>query len=79
MQTSLSIVGDPSLSRGDIRIDCSAGWIEHGTSLYLDALRSELGLDRPRFLTHRVPVRARGLFDLAAPESRGGLIRNTHR
>lgn len=45
MQTSLSIAGDPALSRGDIRIDCSAGWIEHGTSLYLDALRSELGLE----------------------------------
>jgi hypothetical protein len=25
----------------------SAGWIEHGTSLYLDALRSELGLSEP--------------------------------
>ena len=42
--TTLALSGDASLSRGDIRIDCSAGWIEHGTSLYLDALRSELGL-----------------------------------
>ena len=44
LRTSLKIDGDSSLARGDIRIDCSAGWIEHGTSLYLDALRSELGL-----------------------------------
>ena len=45
LETSLTIAGDASLSRGDIRIDCSAGWIEHGTSLYLDALRTELGLE----------------------------------
>lgn len=45
LQTSLSIAGDPTLARGDIRIDCSAGWIEHGTSLYLEALRTELGLE----------------------------------
>lgn len=44
LRTSLLIEGDASLARGEIRIDCSAGWIEHGTSLYLDALRSELGL-----------------------------------
>ena len=47
LETTLTIVGDPSLPRGDMRIDCSAGWIEHGTSLYLDALRSELGLSEP--------------------------------
>lgn len=41
---SLSIMADPAADRGSIRIDCSPGWIEHGTSLYLDALRSGLGL-----------------------------------
>lgn len=44
LDTALTLTGDASLSRGDMRIDCSVGWIEHGTSLYLDALRSELGL-----------------------------------
>jgi flagellar assembly protein FliH len=44
LRTNLEIKGDSSLARGDVRIDCSAGWIEHGTSLYLDALRCELGL-----------------------------------
>lgn len=48
LDTNLTIVGDPSLARGDIRIDCSAGWIEHGTSLYLDALRLELGQTEAR-------------------------------
>ncbi|WP_219893766.1 flagellar assembly protein FliH [Aquisediminimonas profunda] len=47
LETNLTIVGDPSLPRGDLRIDCSAGWIEHGTSLYLEALRSELCLSEP--------------------------------
>lgn len=44
MRSNLTVEGDPSLPRGDVRIDCSAGWIEHGTSLYLEGLRSELGL-----------------------------------
>lgn len=44
LDTTLTLAGDASLSRGDVRIDCSAGWIEHGTSLYLEALRTELGL-----------------------------------
>lgn len=44
LRSGLTLAGDASLARGDIRIDCSAGWIEHGTTLYLDALRSELGL-----------------------------------
>ena len=43
---TLAINEDPSLDRGSLRIDCSTGWIEHGTPLYLDALRTELGLPR---------------------------------
>jgi flagellar assembly protein FliH len=39
----LTICPDATLARGDLRIDCSAGWIEHGSSIFLDALRSELG------------------------------------
>ena len=52
LRTSLLIEGDASLARGEIRIDCSAGWIEHGTSLYLDALRSGRALQRPQFNIH---------------------------
>jgi hypothetical protein len=34
-----------------------------------------LGLDRPRFLTHPVPVRSRGIFEITAPKGRAGLPR----
>jgi flagellar assembly protein FliH len=41
---SLTLMADPDAERGSIRIDCSTGWIEHGTALYLDELRTKLGL-----------------------------------
>ena len=41
---SIALMPDPNAERGSIRIDCSAGWIEHGNALYLDQLRIELGL-----------------------------------
>ena len=41
---AIPLMADPKADRGSIRIDCSAGWIEHGTALYLDQLRIELGL-----------------------------------
>lgn len=41
---AIPLMADPKAERGSIRIDCSAGWIEHGTSLYLDQLRIELGV-----------------------------------
>jgi flagellar assembly protein FliH len=40
----LALVADADAARGSIRIDCSAGWIESGTALYLEALRVNLGL-----------------------------------
>jgi flagellar assembly protein FliH len=43
--TALHLMADPAAQRGSIRIDCSAGWIEHGRSIYLDALRSALALE----------------------------------
>lgn len=42
----LDLMPDPEAQRGSIRIDCSAGWIEAGTALYLDTLRGELGITR---------------------------------
>jgi flagellar assembly protein FliH len=41
----LSVIVDPAAERGTIRIDCSAGWVEHGRSNYLDALRVALSLE----------------------------------
>jgi len=37
---------DQSLERGSLRIDCSAGWVEDGRSIHLEALRAELGITR---------------------------------
>jgi flagellar assembly protein FliH len=42
--TVIPLKADPAAERGSIRIDCSAGWIEHGTALYLDQLRIDLGV-----------------------------------
>ena len=41
----LPLMADPAVERGSIRIDCSAGWVEHGRSNYLDALRVALSLE----------------------------------
>jgi flagellar assembly protein FliH len=43
-ELNLVLMADPHAARGSIRIDCSAGWIEDGTAIHLDALRTELGL-----------------------------------
>ncbi len=39
----LDIKEDPALSPGSLRIECSAGWIEGGKSLYLEELKNMLG------------------------------------
>lgn len=40
---ALPIEADPSMTRGTIRIETSAGWIEHGRAVYLGELRAALG------------------------------------
>lgn len=42
---ALPAMADPAAQRGSIRIECSAGWVEHGRSNYLDALRVALSLE----------------------------------
>jgi flagellar assembly protein FliH len=44
----VALVADADMARGDVRIDCSQGWIEHGTSVFLDRLRSALGITATR-------------------------------
>jgi flagellar assembly protein FliH len=44
---SLTLMADASAERGSIRIDCSAGWIEDGLALHLDALRAVLTQKEP--------------------------------
>lgn len=41
----LPVMADAALQRGSIRIGCSAGWVEHGRSDYIDALRVALSLE----------------------------------
>lgn len=42
---TLPVEGDASMARGTVRIETSAGWIEHGRSVYLDELRIALAGD----------------------------------
>lgn len=48
-QTRLSLEKkiDPQLPRGSMRIDCSESWIEHGTTIGLDKLRTVLAAEGP--------------------------------
>lgn len=40
---ALPVEADPSMARGTVRIETSAGWIEHGRAVYLNELRAALG------------------------------------
>src|SRR3546814_21148443 len=40
---TLPVEADAAVARGTVRIETSAGWIEHGRSVYLDELRTALG------------------------------------
>lgn len=40
---ALPIAADPAMMRGTVRIETSAGWIEHGRAVYLGELRAALG------------------------------------
>src|SRR3546814_3323383 len=40
---ALPVEADSAMARGTVRIETSAGWIEHGRSVYLDELRAALG------------------------------------
>lgn len=40
---ALPVEADASMTRGTVRIETSAGWIEHGRAVYLGELRAALG------------------------------------
>ena len=40
---ALPVEADPTMMRGTVRIETSAGWIEHGRAVYLGELRAALG------------------------------------
>jgi len=64
-----------SARRDGFKIDLGSHLISRGAKGPLGAVLRELGLSRPRFLTHPIPLRSRGMFTATAPERRSGLIR----
>lgn len=59
-----------SYTRDGFKIDVGSHLISRGEKGPIGHVLSELGLAKPRFITHRIPVRSRGMFELAAPEKR---------
>jgi len=56
--------------RDGFKLDVGSHLVSRGERGPLGAVLRDLGLTRPRFITHRIPVRSRGMFELAAPEHR---------
>ena len=56
------------------KIDTGSHLISRGVHGPLGAVLREAGLHEPRFLTHRIPVRSRGIFPITAPPTRSGLV-----
>ncbi len=79
-QRVLVIEKNPSLGgvlasyrRDGFKIDVGSHLISRGDRGALGVALRRAGLDRPRFLTHPIPVRSRGMFEITAPPTRGGL------
>lgn len=63
-----------SYEREGFKIDFGSHLVSRGERGSLGLALARAGLDRPRFLTHRIPVRSRGMFEITAPEHRRGLV-----
>ncbi|MFW5924932.1 MAG: phytoene desaturase family protein [Myxococcota bacterium] len=63
-----------SYHREGFKLDVGSHLISRGARGPMGVALAGAGLDRPRFLTHPIPVRSRGVFDVAAPERRGELL-----
>jgi prolycopene isomerase len=59
-----------SYERDGFKLDVGSHLIARGARGPLAAVLGALGRTRPRFITHRIPVRSRGMLELAAPEHR---------
>jgi prolycopene isomerase len=62
-----------SYRRDGFKIDAGSHLISRGSRGPLGRALRAIGADRPRFLTHRIPVRSRGMFEITAPPHRRGL------
>lgn len=56
-------------------IDFGSHLLPQGARGPVGRLLRDLGLREPRLLTHPIPVRSRGMFEITAPPSRSGLLR----
>jgi prolycopene isomerase len=61
--------------RAGFKIDTGSHLISRGARGPLGQVLRQLGLGGPRFLTHAIPVRSRGIFEITAPPNRKGLPR----
>ena len=64
-----------SVRKRGFKMDFGSHLVSRGARGPLGQVLRRLGLDRPRFLTHPVPVRSRGMFEITAPKGRAGLPR----
>jgi prolycopene isomerase len=55
------------------KMDLGSHLVSRGDKGPLGVVLRRLDLARPRFLTHRIPVRSRGMFPIAAPPTTAGL------
>jgi len=62
-----------SYTRDGFKVDTGSHLVSRGAHGPLGAVLRRLGLREPRFLTHRIPVRSRGIFQITAPPTRWGL------
>lgn len=62
-----------SYERDGWKLDYGSHLISRGDRGPLGQALARAGLAHPRFLTHRIPVRSRGMFEITAPEHRRGL------
>lgn len=63
-----------SYRRAGFKIDMGSHLISQGERGALAGALAAAGAVAPRFLTHPIPVRSRGMFELAAPSERSGLF-----
>lgn len=63
-----------SYRRDGFKIDAGSHLVSRGAHGPLAAALRRIGAPGPRFLTHRIPVRSRGMFEITAPPHRRGLL-----
>jgi prolycopene isomerase len=62
-----------SYARRGFKMDTGSHLVSRGRAGPIGRLLDRLGLDRPQLVPHRIPVRSRGMLDIAAPSAPIGL------